>query len=449
LHIAQVSSEVFAVAIAVSGGLMASFIVDLDPSDCEVDVDVGSPRRHQKRSRSRGSSSAVYEAREKETQPAQPAERRQAIRRREPTSASNSASSSLVNGNWMVANWYIGRKCCPREFAHRLAGAPFDVVVLVLAAGAGKSEIAEYFEDLLAKTADTAEVLAERRTLKISPLMYVSLHRAKLDKVVHIDFSSGNRDDASLQFSLGTVELFVRDRQQKMTSLCVGLVDLRTRQHDGSTSRRTAYERDVEEVVNLIVSGGVDILTGFFGHSQNFVQSIAVDAGATYTQPLYQGVRCAPLVIDRSRSSDVRPVPYRWEEEWYFLPTYFILCKSFTRVTLPDLHPPISDQMVMGTDIWSEMCDWSTCPTWQWTKYSWGDHLGNCKMKYFDESRWFSHCWQTVMWLGTSTPSKSSRQRQKSQIESKLQWPKGSVGIHMARRQTTSRSSDVRPVADQ
>jgi hypothetical protein len=228
-----------------------------------------------------------------------------------------------------------------------------------------------------------------------------------------------------------------------MSSLCVGLVDVRTRITD------IAYERDAEEVVNLIARGDVDILTGFFGHSQNFIESIAVDAGATYTQPLYQGVRCAPMVVDRSREHRFPkrwPVPTLWEEEWYFFPTYFILCKSFKNVTLPDLHPPISEHVAMGADIWSEMCDWSTCPTWPFNESSYsGGHLGSCKMKYFDGLRWFSHCWQTVMWLGTSTPSIARRQRQKkSKQPRQFQWPpKGSVGIHMTRGQV-SRSRDVR-----
>jgi hypothetical protein len=60
------------------------------------------------------------------------------------SSLSAPGPQSLVNGNWMIANWYIGKDCNPREFEKKLEGAPFDCVVLVFPEHGLKNAIVEY-----------------------------------------------------------------------------------------------------------------------------------------------------------------------------------------------------------------------------------------------------------------------------------------------------------------
>jgi hypothetical protein len=430
--------------------------VDIEPSDTDDNTDVGKDqirrfrklvRNPQKRSRSPQKRSRSPQKRSRSPRRTLLGFQDNLVRRGAINSASSSLSApgpqSLVNGNWMLANWYIGKQCNPREFAKRLSDAPFDCVVLVFPEHDLKHEIFEYIKDLAAgQSANTADVLGEKAVFKVCQSIYVALHRAKIDNATYTPFSIRSRDAASQPFSFGSLELFVRDGQQKMQSINIGLVDVRTRQgYSGAT-----YERDAEQLVDWIVKDGVDVLTGFFGHSKNFVESIAVDAGATHTHPLYQGVACSPLEVVRSRDNQFPPEWWTgswWEEEYYLLPTYFILYKSYKKITLPNLHTVIPDAMVMGQDIWSEMCAWGTCPTWPWLPHSEGGHLGNIKMKRVDYDRWFDHCFQTVMWLGTATPSHKSRQRQLSRLESQATaktWPKGSVGRLLAR---TGRSGEV------
>jgi hypothetical protein len=49
----------------------------------------------------------------------------------------------------MIAKWYIGKDCDPREFEKKLEDAPFDCVVLVVSArGLKEHEILQVLEGL-------------------------------------------------------------------------------------------------------------------------------------------------------------------------------------------------------------------------------------------------------------------------------------------------------------
>ena len=94
-------------------------------------------------------------------------------------------------------------------------------------------------------------------------------------------------------------------------------------------------------------------------------------------------------------------------------PGYFLLYGYFRDITWSKYNDTLGEGLELGKDIEDDMILESKVP--QWTKNLEGNafvpNLGNIKMKPPDWSKWWSHTFQTCLWLGTATPSKKSQQQ--------------------------------------
>ena len=304
----------------------------------------------------------------------------------------------------MLANWFVGKHCDPSDFGEKLKFAPFDCVVVVVSdAVVEEVPIFKYLRDLVsgnpANAKCVAEVLSEKAVYHLCDNIYVALHRAKIKSCHYTPWSTRSRGASSLHFEFGSLVLHLDSSRQRMEYIRVGLVDLRTR------SGRSFNESDAEALVEWVVVDRVAVLTGFFGQAKNFVEKLAKDAGAIYKHPLYQGVQCRPWEYYAQATGAIyKP----WE--YYALPTYFLLFGFHRAINLPDLHTVVPDHMAMGDDIMWEMISWEEIPAWPASDNgsAFAPNLGNIKMKPVDYNRWFSHAFQTCLWLGTSKPNNNS-----------------------------------------
>ena len=180
----------------------------------------------------------------------------------------------------------------------------------------------------------------------------------------------------------------------------IGIIDLR---HDIS-------DEDVDALVTWVISHRLDMLTWSFGSSDNFcdhfcqtVADLGARAHAISWTPLFQR-------IDRRG------------ESWFY-PSFFMFFGCYRAISVKDDEPDpeVPDELQLGADICKEMIHYQNIPRWPRNREgsAFLNNLGHIKMKLPDWTRWFSGCFQTVLWLGTSTPSASSQKKAKEKSEEK------------------------------
>jgi hypothetical protein len=159
-------------------------------------------------------------------------------------------------------------------------------------------------------------------------------------------------------------------------------------------------------LANWLVVDRVAILTGFLGQAKNFVEKVCIDAKASDTQPMYQGVKCKLSEILRSGDAALPT----WRRSTPNLADWLVVgarvlrtpnqLHSF-RVLQPDSHTVVPDYMSTGYDIMKEMISWENILfglSVRDRRYTSGTS---------QRSSWFGLAFQTCMWLGTSTLSKN------------------------------------------
>jgi len=158
----------------------------------------------------------------------------------------------------------------------------------------------------------------------------------------------------------------------------------------------------------------IDMLTGFFGSGNNagchllrdnywdWVAELAIRTCAISFTPLYQALE--------------------WMGESFVHPSFWLFFGYYRRITVPANDPEVSDESGqglaggvpwLGNDMWRDLLPLEQVP--QWKRNDVGSaflrNVGHIKMKPPDFGRWFEGCFQTCLWLGTSTPSVSSQMR--------------------------------------
>ncbi len=185
--------------------------------------------------------------------------------------------------------------------------------------------------------------------------------------------------------------------RQRMPKITIGILHRR-----GSVD-----DEDLKALVEWIVKDRVAILTGHFSTSPHMVQALATQAGAIHSTPRYQPVL---LYHDRTQVLEV-----------YTHPSYFLLFGRWRRVQWPQYVDVVTEDIVLGKDILDNMIPESQISTWANNDAgsAFVPNHGNIKMKAVDFTRWCSHCFQTCLWLGTSTPSKKSQDKYKNRSRGK------------------------------
>ena len=149
--------------------------------------------------------------------------------------------------------------------------------------------------------------------------------------------------------------------------------------------------------LNMVV-----VLCGFFGKGPKatiFASELAKAAGAVGYGPCHQVVS---FHDPRSREFKVRTHP-----------SYMMLFGYYNAMSWPEKPWEVPENFEMGRDILDELIGLAAVP--QWKQNCEGSTLvpsmGNVKMKPVDIDRWFQHCFQSCVWLGTSIPSKKSQSK--------------------------------------
>ena len=162
--------------------------------------------------------------------------------------------ASVGLGNLMVATWAIGRDCKPADLADKLASAPWDLIVLPMSSAVSENdEIHKYLTELnkidslrnsrfndpwLLLGADT-DVLQEKTIRRLSPTMFIALHKAKCKTAIFTAFHPRSRGhDGGVHF--GTLKLTMDQSRQRMSGVSVGSINVRTEVTKDDTDALTA-----------------------------------------------------------------------------------------------------------------------------------------------------------------------------------------------------------------
>ena len=178
-----------------------------------------------------------------------------------------------------------------------------------------------------------------------------------------------------------------------MATIAVGIIDV----------RRKMEEPDVAALTHWVVFDSIAMLTGFFGccpDTHTFVAELAVRTRAVSFTPIYQAVTLVTAVA-----------------EGWLHPSFYLLYGFYRQIKIPDNDVAVVPPGIKLGELWDEMLPLSYKPRWYFNEEgsAYVHNLGFIKIKEPDWERWFSHCFQTCFWLGTSTPSKSSQLKQSSQ----------------------------------
>ena len=244
-----------------------------------------------------------------------------------------------------------------------------------------------------------ANVLQEKDVHRLTPKMFVALHRAKVTGCQFRTWSirnhsavAGNDDGLAEDVAFGTLELQLDTSRQRLPRFKLGILDAR---HVGST-------KEVAALAQWVVVDRLAMLTGFFSPRQELMTELATMTGSVFQMPLYQELCTVGCTDGRSRG-------------WRCLmhPSYFLLFGLFRAIRWPSERTVLPDNFQLGDDVWDDMIPLDSIPYWRWNDLgsAFVPNHGNVKMKPVDFERWFSHSFQTCVWLGTATPSHKSQQK--------------------------------------
>ena len=324
--------------------------------------------------------------------------------------------ASVGVGNFMVATWALGRQCDVQEFGHRLCIAPSDLTVLVMSSQVtSKDRIHRYLSGLVDSEASrrdesTWSVLAEKSVRCVvkceTTSVFIAIHKAKVISGTYIqnDFRSRGpqEEEVTEGIHFGTLKLVINQERQKHIAevsheqrehiVTVGIVVVRTE----------VTKRQLDALAAWVILERIDMLTGFFGNSETtsrFVTDLATRTNAISSMPMYQGIKVG-------------------QNSWAH-PSFFMFFGFYHKIKVPDRLSNLPENCVLGEDIWNDLMLEQDMPCWKKNDHGRALvlHLGDIMMKPPDfEARWFSGCYQTLVWLGGSIPSKSSTSSQRKQL---------------------------------
>ena len=158
----------------------------------------------------------------------------------------------------------------------------------------------------------------------------------------------------------------------------------------------------IAAVADWVVQDRVAMLIGYFPKDKALVEELAHATGATWESPLYQELR---VWTDHGR--------IRGTHELMAPPTYMMTFGLYRRVKRPTRAQKLPFRMQMGDDLMLEMLHFEDLPSWKRNDKGsvFVPNHGSIIMKPADFNWWISHVYQTCVWLGSSLPSQSWREK--------------------------------------
>ena len=117
--------------------------------------------------------------------------------------------------------------------------------------------------------------------------------------------------------------------------------------------------------------------------------------------------------------------PQSWKQRTSTFPNYFLFFGYFRSISVVSYNEPHPDNLTFAEDLWNETIQHG--PFWPPNDEGspFVPHLGAIKMKKAAWRKWINNVFQTVIWLGTSTPGKKSQERQMNGKGKGKAWGKG------------------------
>ena len=331
--------------------------------------------------------------------------------------------ATVGSSNIMIANWVVGIDASAEDLARILEAAPFDCVVIVLTTAVAENDpIARFLKDLV-DSRDRFErslkthpflsgVLAEKAVYNFTSKVYIAIHRAKVKGFRFVERSlpggsASMQSAASTQrnanfgrtavaesMTKGTLYLQMDQTRQRLKEFRLGIVDMR----QGECS----YVEELNAMEAWIVSDRLAALTGWFGDNHHFVKEVAEKTKAIGCEPFAQW-----LNVFNANHMGWRTIT---------MPNYFLLFGYYRKISVPHDACRSRGSWKFGLDLWNETILQDILPRWAHNDVGspFVPHHGAIKMKDVDFTRWVGNIFQTCLWMGTSTPSKSSQEKQKN-----------------------------------
>ncbi len=243
-------------------------------------------------------------------------------------------------------------------------------------------------------------VLAEKFVLRIAfetQKVFVVLHKAKVTGATYEEKYIRSRGFPVPGIHFGTLYVSMSQSRQRMAGVSVGIVDMRT----------MVLQSHPDVLVPWVVRDRIALLTGFFGvgdKTKAFVSELAVRTGAISWTPMYQALK--------------------FRGKYLVHPSFWLFFGYYRRIAVPENVTAVADTLCLGLDLWEEFIRLEDMPYRKRNDVGSGflQNVGSIRMKPIDWNRWFNGCFQTCIWLGTSTPSRSSQAKARAKAKGK---PKG------------------------
>ena len=327
--------------------------------------------------------------------------------------------ATVGSSNIMIANWVVGQHAHPEDLARILEAAPFDCVVIVLTTAAvaeTNCNIALFLKDLvdardrfersLNMHPVLAMVCAEKAVYSFTSKVYIAIHRAKVKGFTFVERSlpggsaslqsaaSTQRTAVAESMTKGMLHLHMDQTRQRLKEFRLGIVDMK----QGACS----HVDELNAMEAWIVSDRLAALTGWFGDNHAFVKEVAEQTKAIGCEPFAQWV-----TLDQNNC--------RSRGNTMTMPNYFLLFGYYRKISVPHEEQGLGGHWKGGRDLWYQAILHDSLPRWAHNDVGspFVPHHGAIKMKNVDFDRWVDHVFQTCLWMGTSTPSKSSQAKQK------------------------------------
>ena len=160
-----------------------------------------------------------------------------------------------------------------------------------------------------------------------------------------------------------------------------------------------------------IVVNRLATITGVFQNTSPAFTNALGSAGAVGMMPSYQA-----LPYPQSRGMDALPAVAGNRTH----PTYFVFFGAYTEMSWPRAPRMLPAEFVLA-DIEEEMIPVCELPEWPHNDIgsAYVQHLGKIKMKHPDFNKWCQGTFETTLWIGQATPSKSSQFKRKGKGKGK------------------------------
>jgi hypothetical protein len=95
-------------------------------------------------------------------------------------------------------------------------------------------------------------------------------------------------------------------------------------------------------------------------------------------------------------------------------PSFYLFYAYYKSIKVPEEVTEDDGTVQLGDDILADLVPMEDVPSWETNDHgnAFVHNLGVIKMNPLDWKRWFNGCFQTALWLGTSSQGRGAKERQ-------------------------------------